>query len=80
LLQIKTMLVFIKKYRLTIIGIALGSIAGYLYWRNIGCSSGTCLITSKPVNATLYGALMGGLIFSMFTTKKIKSDQDDKHN
>jgi Family of unknown function (DUF6132) len=69
------MLVFIKKHHLIIIGIALGAIAGYLYWRNIGCSSGTCLITSKPVNATLYGALMGGLIFSLFTNKKNKTTQ-----
>ncbi|GAB2819524.1 DUF6132 family protein [Ferruginibacter profundus] len=71
---------FIKKHLLTIIGIALGAITGYIYWRNIGCSSGTCFITSKPVNATLYGALLGGLIFSLFTNKKIKPDQDDKHN
>ena len=55
-----------KKYTLTIIGIAIGAIGGYLYYHFIGCASGTCAITSKPVNSTLYGALMGGLIFNIF--------------
>ncbi|CAN5760852.1 DUF6132 family protein [soil metagenome] len=55
-----------KKYTLTIIGIAIGAIGGYLYYHFIGCASGSCAITSKPVNSTLYGALMGGLFFNIF--------------
>lgn len=60
------MLSIINKYRLTVVGIVIGAIAGYLYYHFIGCASGTCMITSKPLNSTLYGALMGGLTFSMF--------------
>jgi hypothetical protein len=56
-----------KAIIITGIGIVFGAIAGYLYYANIGCSSGTCAITSKPLNSTLYGALMGGLIFNIFT-------------
>jgi hypothetical protein len=54
------------------IGIAIGALAGYGYYFYVGCASGTCAITSKPLNSTLYGALMGGLIFNMFVkeTKK----------
>jgi Family of unknown function (DUF6132) len=74
------MILFLKKHWLTISGITIGATAGYLYWRNIGCASGTCLITSKPVNASLYGALLGGLIFSMFNTNKTKHKQHDKRN
>ena len=61
-----------KKVILTLIGIIIGAVAGYLYYLNIRCESGTCAITSKPVNSTLYGGLMGGLIFNMFvkTPKK----------
>lgn len=59
----------IKKYLTTIIGALLGAVAGYLYYKNIGCISGTCMITSKPINSTLYGALMGGLIGNLFQTK-----------
>lgn len=55
-----------KKNLLYIIGAFVGAIAGYLYYQQIGCASGTCMITSKPVNSTLYCALMGGLIFGMF--------------
>lgn len=49
------------------IGVVAGAAIGYLYYFYIGCDSGTCAITSKPLNSTLYGALMGGLLFNMFT-------------
>jgi len=52
--------------KLVIIGAILGAVAGYVYWNLVGCTSGTCAITSKPVNSTLYGALMGGLLLSLF--------------
>lgn len=64
---------FILKYKLTIIGLIVGAIGGYLYYHFIGCSSGTCAITSKPLNSTLYGAMMGGLSFSMFQKEKTKA-------
>jgi hypothetical protein len=67
------MILLIKKNAVMLTGIVIGMIAGYLYYRLIGCSSGTCLITSKPLNATLYGGLMGGLCFSLFTNKKGKN-------
>jgi hypothetical protein len=57
---------FIKKHQGSLIGILLGSIAGWLYWNFVGCSSGTCAITSKPINSTLYGALMGYLVAGVF--------------
>jgi hypothetical protein len=55
-----------KHYILTIIGVVLGALGGYLYYHFVGCSSGTCAITSKPLNSILYGALMGGLFFNIF--------------
>jgi len=59
----------IKDNMLTIIGIMVGALGGFLYWKFVGCSSGTCSITSKPLNSTLYGMVMGGLLFSMFKKK-----------
>ncbi len=61
-----------KALLLTGIGIVIGALAGYGYYYYVGCASGTCAITSKPLNSTLYGALMGGLVFNMFVkeTKK----------
>jgi hypothetical protein len=53
-------------------GILIGAIAGYAYYHYVGCTSGTCAITSKPLNSTLYGSLMGGLLFNMFVKKEKK--------
>ena len=61
---------FFKKHFITIIGILIGAVGGYLYYHFVGCNSGTCTITSKPVNSTLYGAWMGGLLFSIFRKEK----------
>ena len=55
------------------IGIIVGAIAGYLYYFYVGYASGICAITSKPLNSTLYGALMGGLVFNMFVKSPKKS-------
>jgi hypothetical protein len=55
----------IIKNKLTIAGVLLGALGGYLYYVFVGCASGTCAITSSPTISTLYGALMGGLLFSM---------------
>jgi phage shock protein E len=65
-------MVFITKHKLVFVGVIAGAIGGYLYYHFIGCSSGTCAITSKPVNSTLYGATIGGLLFSLFKTQNKK--------
>lgn len=61
-----------KALIITATGTLTGAVAGYLYYSYVGCASGTCAITSKPINSTLYGAVMGGLLFNMFikTPKK----------
>jgi uncharacterized protein YcfJ len=69
-----------KNNLLYIIGAFVGAIAGYLYYHQIGCASGTCVITSKPVNSTLYGALMGGLFFGMFKKENRKQATKEKNN
>lgn len=65
---------FLLKHKLTIIGVILGAIGGYFYYDFIGCSTGTCPITSKPLNSTLYGAVMGGLAFNIFKKEKTKTE------
>ena len=62
-----------KAIIITAIGVIIGAISGYLYYFYIGCASGTCAITSKPLNSTLYGALMGGLLFDIFIKSPRKS-------
>lgn len=53
---------FILKYKLPLIGVALGAAGGFAYWYFIGCTSGTCPITSQWPNSTAYGALLGFLM------------------
>lgn len=62
---------WILKHKLSLLGILVGAISGFLYWNYIGCASGTCMITSKPLNSTLYGAVMGFLIFGLFKKEEI---------
>lgn len=57
---------FAKKHLLTIMGVFAGAMVGYFYWQQVGCSSGSCAITSNPASSTVYGAFMGGLLFSIF--------------
>lgn len=46
-----------------LIGALLGGVLGYLViYRIIGCSTGSCSITSNPYLATLYGVILGVLL------------------
>lgn len=45
-----------------IMGVVIGGLLGFLYYKLVGCSTGTCPITSKPLNSTLYGAIIGLLL------------------
>lgn len=61
-----------KVFWISAIGVIVGAIAGYVYYFFIGCASGSCSITSSPINSTLYGSLMGGLLFSMWKKEEPK--------
>ena len=62
--------------KLTVIGAIAGAIGGYLYYYFVGCASGTCGITSSPVNSTLYFAVLGGLIVNLIKP----TDNSQKEN
>jgi len=53
-----------KKILGLIIGIVVGGIAGYLYYKFVGCASGACPITKNPYASSIYGAVLGALIGS----------------
>ncbi|MBK6698663.1 MAG: hypothetical protein IPG55_01910 [Saprospiraceae bacterium] len=61
---------FIIENKNTILGILSGAVIGFLYYYYVGCASGTCAITSKPLNSSIYGAVMGGLFVNIFKKEK----------
>lgn len=65
-----------KNWMIWGLGIVIGAVSGYLYWYFVGCASGSCAITSSPVNSTLYGGLMGGLVINMFNSSKGNKKDD----
>ncbi len=66
----------IKKGLVWSLGIVMGAAIGFVYWYYVGCLSGSCAITSSPLNSTLYGAVLGVLIATNFTSTKNKSDKE----
>ena len=66
-----------KQHIVTGAGILVGFILGYAYYHFIGCSTGSCAITSKPLNSTLYGGMMGGLLFNMFVIPKTQGGKEE---
>ena len=49
-----------------VIGALAGGLVGFLYWKFIGCSTGTCAITSNPYRSAIYFAVFGALIVGSF--------------
>jgi hypothetical protein len=39
--------------------VAIGGIAGFLYYYFVGCASGSCAITSNPYASIIWGGMMG---------------------
>ncbi len=60
---------FLVKYRLVLLGVLLGSVAGYAWYLQVGCPDGSCPITSHPLRSTAYGALVGALFAHSFMKK-----------
>jgi hypothetical protein len=48
--------------RIQIIFLLIGAVSGFLYWRFVGCTSGTCVLKSIWYWTTLWGAAVGYLV------------------
>ncbi|OFY63518.1 MAG: hypothetical protein A2Y71_12220 [Bacteroidetes bacterium RBG_13_42_15] len=63
---------FIKKNRLLIIFTIAGLAGGFLYWKFVGCLTGSCPIKSIWYWSTLYGGLIGFLVGSIINDLVVK--------
>lgn len=64
------------KYLKWIIGMVAGAALGFSYWYFIGCNTGTCAITSSPINSSIYGGLMGILLVNSFSGSKKENTEN----
>jgi hypothetical protein len=71
---------FIRKNHFIIIFTLAGAIGGFLYWKFIGCQSGTCPIKSKWYLSTLWGLAFGYLAGSIIKDIIIKITENKKAN
>lgn len=44
-----------------------GALVGLAYYYFVGCATGSCAITSNPINSMLYMGLMGWLLSGVFS-------------
>ncbi len=56
---------FIKKYLPEIVGFIAGAVGGFIYWKFVGCQSGTCAIKSNWYLMVPWGAVLGYLAGSV---------------
>ncbi len=70
---------FILSRRTQFVFLLVGALGGFLYWRFIGCNSGTCLIKSVWYWSTLWGAAVGYLVgdFIVDIIKKVKNKKEE---
>jgi hypothetical protein len=58
--------VIMKPIFVYLIGGVVGAVAGYLYYRFVGCVTGACAITANPFSSSIYGAVLGAIISGFF--------------
>ncbi|MBL7950363.1 MAG: hypothetical protein JNM62_01475 [Flavobacteriales bacterium] len=64
-----------RVWLLTAVAALAGAALGWSYWYYFGCTNG-CAITSSPLNSSLYGALMGGLLLHTFKRSPSATNPD----
>ncbi len=60
--MLRSKLSFFFRFRNQLIAVCIGAVLGYLYYYFVGCNSGSCAISSNPLNSILYGSFMGFLL------------------
>lgn len=72
---------FFGKYLPEIIGTLLGAAGGFLYWKYVGCLSGTCAIKSNWYLMVPWAAVLGFLAGSVagdFIRKRKKPQSPER--
>ena len=70
---------FLRKHLLVVISMLAGAIGGFLYWKFVGCLSGTCVIKSVWYLSTLYGIALGYVAGSLIEELVVKFKKEKKY-
>jgi hypothetical protein len=54
---------------------AIGALGGFVYYYFVGCTSGSCPISSNPWISTAYGALIGIVMTTGSTKKRVQEER-----
>ena len=72
---------FFKKFLPEITGAVLGALGGFIYWKYVGCVSGTCTIKSNWYLmipwGTVLGLLMGSVAGDFIRKRKPTAEKKD---
>ncbi|MCU0362909.1 MAG: DUF6132 family protein [Bacteroidales bacterium] len=73
---------YLQKHLLGVVMTIAGGIGGLLYWKFIGCKSGTCPIKSVWYLSTLWGLVMGYLAGSIIEDiiEKVRNRNKNKND
>jgi hypothetical protein len=71
---------YLKKHLIIVIGTIAGAAGGFLYWKYVGCQSGTCPIKSVWYLSTLWGLVMGYLVGSIIEELLMKAREKNTKN
>ncbi len=70
---------FLKNKPIEISFAVIGAIGGFLYWKFIGCTNGTCAIQSVWYWSTLWG-MVAGYLLGDFTGGLIRKRKGKKNS
>lgn len=65
----------IHKFKYESIGALVGIVGGYLYWKYVGCISGTCPIQANWYSMIPYAMVIGILAGGLVRPKKRNKNQ-----
>lgn len=66
-----------KAFRYKLLFAFFGAIGGFMYWKFVGCISGTCPIKSVWYLMTLWGTAMGYLLGDLSVNFVIKREAEN---
>lgn len=68
----------VGRNKIIILGMLLGGIGGYFYWKEIGCITGTCPLKSQWQTMIPYGIFIGYILADFIQLKLKHSESNTK--